>query len=345
MVDRHHLWVLVLAGALIACGEDPKQDSGEDTPSDCTPVADAGPDQQVALGDSVDLDAAASQACDDGVGSATYTWSFDSVPEGSILDDGAFSENASAEALASSFTPDVVGTYLLALQLVQGEHSSTPDVTIIEVEPGGEPPIADCGGDLEVGAGERAVLDGSQSYDPEGEALSYAWSMGAVPDGSTQNTDSIFDATTAEASFVPDLAGAYSVYLVVADGQQDSEVALCTVTATTTNQPPVADAGEGGVVPPCDEHTFQLDGFGSYDPEGQPISYEWTLMDTPEGSAATDTPCDTGAPGYLAIDDPQAPDAIFTWDIEGSYTLQLRVNDGAQWSAPDVVIYEVSDCP
>lgn len=345
MVDRHHLWCVALAVVLASCGDDPKQDSGEDTPSDCTPVADAGPDQEVALGDSVDLDAAASEGCDDGAGTATYTWSFDSIPEGSALNDEAFSENASAEALVSSFAPDAVGTYLLALQVQQGELSSAPDVAIIEVLPGGEPPVADCGGDLEVEAGERAVLDGSQSYDPEGGALSYAWTLGTVPAGSTQDSSSLFDAATAQASFVPDLPGTYSVYLVVNDGQQDSEVALCTVTATTTDQAPVADAGEGGVLAPCDDHTIQLDGFGSYDPEGQPLDYLWGLLDAPEGSAASADPCDTGAPCYLAFNDTQAPDPIFTWDLEGSYTLQLTVYDDTQWSAPDVVVYTVSECP
>ena len=345
MVDRHCVWGMALATVLAACGDDPKRDSGEASPPDCFPVADAGPDQTVSLGEAVTLDASASQPCDETAGAATYTWILDSVPAASQLDDAALSENNSVEAMASSFGPDTVGTYLLTLQVDQGEWSSQPDVVVVEVTTSGEPPVADCRSDVVVELGELAELDGSGSSDPDGDALSYAWTIGAVPAGSDYEHSGVFGSDNVEASFLPDLVGTYSVYLVVSDGQHDSEPAYCTVNAVRTDEAPIADAGVGGIVPPCDDQIVPLDAYGSYDPEGQPITYQWGVLETPEGSGASAEPCDTGAACYLAFDDSTAPDAIFTWDIEGSYTLQLVVSDGYHLSIPDAVVYTVSDCP
>jgi len=345
MVDRHCVWGVALAAMLAACGDDPKQDSGDTTNDDCTPVADAGSDQQVSLGESVTLDAAASQGCDGEAGDPSFTWSLDSAPAGSLLDSAAFSENSTAEAVTTRFSPDATGTYLLTLQILQGELLSQSDAVVVEVMASGEAPVADCGEDLEIEVGTLVDLDGSQSYDPDGDAISYAWTLGAVPEGSDYEEGGVFAADTAQAAFVPDLAGSYSVYLVVSDGQWESEPAYCLVSAIRTDEAPIADAGDGGVLPPCSEHSFQLDAYGSYDPEGQPITYQWDVLETPEGSGASAEPCDTGAACYPAFDDTTAPDAIFTWDLEGSYTLQLVVSDGYHLSIPDAVVYTVPECP
>lgn len=345
MVERQWIKGAGLVVLVAACNGNPNQDNDETTPQECTPVADAGPDQEGTLGVGVAMDGAGSQDCATS-GDAIYTWSFDSIPADSELDATAFSDNASAAAQATSFVPDAIGTYLVALQVEHSGVLSELDVAIVEVGASGGVPLADCGGDLEVVLGERAELDGSGSSDPDGESISYRWTLGAVPDGSSLDSSAIFDAEAVQASFVPDLVGTYSVYLTVSDGQQESEPAYCTVTAVVPNQAPVADAGEGGVMAPCDDHLLQLDGYGSYDPEGLPLEYQWGVLTTPEGSGASAEPCDTGIVGcYAAFDDTFAADPIFTWDLEGTYTLQLEVYDGDLWSAPDVVAYTVSECP
>ncbi|MGQ9602400.1 MAG: PKD domain-containing protein, partial [Candidatus Bipolaricaulia bacterium] len=46
------------------------------------------------------------------------------------------------------------------------------------------PPIADAGLDQEVDVGERVQLDGSGSFDPDGDSLSYSWAFISKPSGS-----------------------------------------------------------------------------------------------------------------------------------------------------------------
>lgn len=76
------------------------------------------------------------------------------------------------------------------------------------------------------------------------------------------------------------------------------------------NQKPVAvievvpEVGSGA--------TVQLDGSKSFDPEGKPITFEWTFISKPAGSLA-------------AFDNPTSPKTTFKADTDGEYTVDLRV--------------------
>src|SRR5579859_5649040 len=61
------------------------------------------------------------------------------------------------------------------------------------------------------------VFDGSNSYDPDGSKIaSWAWSLTSVPSGSQAAITAIAN-TAAKASFTPDVAGDYTIQLMVAD--------------------------------------------------------------------------------------------------------------------------------
>jgi hypothetical protein len=63
----------------------------------------------------------------------------------------------------------------------------------------------------------------------------------------------------------------------------------------------------------------QLDGSASTAPYGAPLTYSWSLLDAPIGSAA-------------ALSDPEAVNPYFIPDLVGDYVVQLIVCDGDQYS-------------
>src|SRR5262249_56976093 len=78
-------------------------------------------------------------------------------------------------------------------------------------------------------------------------------------------------------------AGTYVAQLIVNDGTVDS--APVTVTITTQNSPPVANAGANQSV--VVGATVTLDGSASKDVDGNALTFRWALTVVPAGSAAT----------------------------------------------------------
>ncbi len=319
---------------LAACNADKDADSG---PAYCPPAADAGGDQDALLQDVVALDGSASAfmdpddpdlVCNQDL-ELVYTWSFQAVPIGSAVDDGALSDNNSPTAVAATFQPDVVGTYVVNLSVADEITgvSAQQDLTIITVTSSDGLPIADAGDDQTGEVDTRIELDGSNSSDPEGAELEFSWSISSAPDCSALESDDLYNANTDNPSMLCDCAGTYLVELVVSDGVQWSGVDSATVTCTDGDQAPVADAGDSRTMEPCTDTVITLDGFGSYDPEGEALVYQWNLLSVPAESTATEAD----------LSDTTVPDPDFAWDVAGDYTFQLQVFDGDTWSAPDVV--------
>jgi len=68
-------------------------------------------------------------------------------------------------------------------------------------------------------------LDGRQSFDPEGQPITYSWSFIQVPIGSTVESSGFrpIRPNSSAVSFIPDITGIYVVQLVVNDGELDSD--------------------------------------------------------------------------------------------------------------------------
>lgn len=253
-----------------------------------------------------------------------YQWSVDTRPEDSVIGDNPFSANDDRNAGLVSVTLDVEGVYIFALVVVDDfEVPSATDYAIFEATSGVELPIADAGQNVTGLEGAEVCLDGSNSHDPGGLELGYAWSLVSVPDDSLVTTADLSAAETVEVCFSPDAAGSYAVALVVNNGLIDSEPDFAFVAAGSTNQGPEA-AAEVISGASCDY--IVLSGVTSTDPEGDALYYNWDVLAAPPGSV---TPL-----GQEAFDDPFAGEARFYADVEGEYTVQLVVNDGEDYSTP-----------
>jgi len=271
------------------------------------PVADAGPDQTVFVGDTVQLDGSGSYDVDGDL--LTFTWTFVSRPIGSnaVISDST--------AVMPTFVVDAPGTYVLQLIVNDGIEDSAPDTVSITTQ--NSPPVADAGPDQTVFVGDTVQLDGSGSSDVDGDLLAFTWTFVSRPIGSNAV---ISDNTAVMPTFVVDAPGTYVLQLIVNDGTEDS--APDTVSITTQNSPPVADAGPDQTVFVGD--TVELDGSGSYDVDYDPLTYYWSFTSIPQDS-------------NTQLDDPGLKSPTFVPDVSGLYVLQLIVNDGSTDSTPDTI--------
>jgi PKD repeat protein len=165
------------------------------------------------------------------------------------------------------------------------------------------PPVADAGPDQAVFVGHAVRLDGTGSYDPDGDPIVlYMWTMDTIPLGSNAELDNPFGDTP---TFTPDMEGVYDVLLVVSDGELESVADTVQIIAAV-NQPPVADAEADPQQGPA-PLTVVFDGTGSMDPEGGVLYADWTFGD-----------------GSLPV---QGLLATHTYSAPGSYRSTLTVVD------------------
>jgi len=320
----NHILTMVLPALLMAaCGEDEKGDDANKAP-----VADAGPNQSVGATSTVSLSGSGSYDPDGDP--LTYGWAFQSVPDGSALAGSeGFTINSGSEP-GTSFSPDTLGTYVIALIVTDGRGTdSSPDRTLVEVSIG-EAPVADAGDDQTTNTGVAVNLDGTESYDPRGLDLVYAWELAKAPAGSALTEVGGSDTDTA--SVTPDVAGLYVVALVVNNGliQSEADTAVIRVSVEDT-EPPVAVAGEDISGEDCTY--ISVDGSESSDPDGAELSYLWDLQSKPTGSATTTS----------SFADRTQANTTFFPDVAGDYTLSLAVFDGASWSLPDELSISVDE--
>jgi hypothetical protein len=132
-------------------------------------------------------------------------------------------------------------------------------------------------------------------------------------------------AATAHPTFIADASGTYQVDLVVSDGQVSS--APDTVVVRTENRRPTANAGADQSA--TTGSTIQLNGAGSSDPDGDPLTFAWSFVTTPPQSAA-------------ALNNPTSLAPSFIADVPGVYVVQLIVSDGQLESVADTVTITVT---
>ncbi len=267
------------------------------------PVADAGPDLNAEVGLPITLDGSASSDADAAAGddddSATpasaldYNWHLSLIPADSALDDGDIFYQGTANPI---LIPDVSGTYIMQLRVDDGSCTSAPDYLTLLADSGNLPPVANAGESIVLTpcAPTEVVLDGSASYDPEGQPLNFHWELTSVPKSSAVTNAVLEGRYTANPRFNWDVPGIYTLRVTADDGQNTSAPDYVAVQAVPNqpNEAPFADAGgnvtidanaacsTGGAATcaPCSQRTTTLDANSSSDPDGDPLRFHWDLV-------------------------------------------------------------------
>ncbi len=308
---------VVLFLSLAGCGSggdgflEPGSLSSGSGPINTRPVAKAGADQAISSGVTVTLEG--SQSSDDEGTPLTYSWQFEKKPAGSsaVLSDPA--------AVNPSFRADRAGLFTLSLEVSDGTLTSYPDT--VDVSAKNDPPVADAGPDQNANVGNLVTLDGSASSDPNGDDLTYHWTLQKP----FRSQAALSNSNAVKPTFTPDMPGIYTVYLYVSDGDANYWDEL-DVNVSMTG---VADAGPDQYSTSGPMLEIKLDGSGSYDTSSETVHYSWSLKRKPVGSTVT-------------LSDPSSVCQTFTADLEGKYELSLQLlHNGYVNSAADTVIVVV----
>ena len=180
------------------------------------------------------------------------------------------------------------------------------------------PPIANAGNDKTVLQNEIIVLDGTSSYDINGDQLTYNWKILEKP----QNSKAILnDSNSPKTTFIVDEPGDYIINLVVNDGVEESN--FDNIKISTFNSAPVANPGLDQTV--FVEDKVYLNGFKSSDYDADELTYFWSLIEIPDSS-------------NTSLNNENHKETSFIVDTEGEYIVQLIVNDGIENSKPSYVV-------
>ena len=251
----------------------------------------------------------ASQSSDPNYDPLSFTWTQLEGPSVSLQ------PSSTAEVVSFQAQDDYLGDYVFELEVSDGELSSS-DTVRISVK--NQPPLAQVAESIIYGmVNQNMILDGSPSYDPDGDPITYQWTQlsGATVSLSPGSTNCC-------PSFSQNLPGNYLFQLVVSDGFTVSEPVQVEAIITSDNNPPVAEAGDTIMVDLALGH-ITLDGTASYDPDEDPLLYSWTIIQQPSDNAT--------------LDSNTSPTPIFYYYQPGKYLLGLKVFDGEVWSPEDIL--------
>lgn len=312
---RRMQWLLAasVSFALTACGGGGGGDSGGTPPTppaqtNTAPTAQAGTDQTIQLPtNSVSLAGSATDAENNPI---TYSWS--ATPAGVTF--------ASASAASTTATFPGEGTYTLTLTASDGALSGTDTVTVTvqAAGSGSGAPTVNAGADQTIQLPTNSVSLSGSATDPEGSAVTYAWS--ATPAGVTF-ADASAAATTA--TFVT--PGTYTLTLTASDGSVAGTDTLQVVVQSLGNTAPAVNAGPDLTLY-LPRTTTTLSGSAVDDSiPSNNVTYTWATT-VPGASIATPSAASTQVTVPAAA---------------GTYAFTLTANDG-ELSTTDTINVSVS---
>ena len=152
------------------------------------------------------------------------------------------------------------------------------------------PPSADAGPDQQVALGTEVQLDGTGSMDPDGNTLTYSWTLNSYPTASRLRDDDISGSGNTIAYVTPDEVGDYIFDLAVFDGV-DSVTDSVKITVTESGQSGAPQAPTGLTISSETESTLTI----TWNASSGATSYKLfrdggaTAIYTGSGTSYTDT--------------------------------------------------------
>ncbi len=290
---------VIISALILFAGCTKKEDTSPREELFSKPTANAGSSLTIHTLTTLTLDA--SKSSDSEAHTLSYQWSITSKPS------NAYSSVINPNTINPTFTPDVDGEYIIQLIVKNRQFSSS--ASFIKIIASNILPISNAGEDQIISPQSLVQLSSQQSYDEDNDTLTYSWTIVEKPNSSAAL---ISDENLKNPVFLADKSGEYLISLSVHDGINSSEVDTVSIIA---NNAPTADAGN--------DRTFylqtalQLDGSSSISNNSNPLNYQWSIFTKPDGSQSS-------------ITDPNIVNPTFIPDIEGTYVIELIVNDGVQ---------------
>ncbi|WP_181373086.1 PKD domain-containing protein [Massilia glaciei] len=285
-----------------------------------TGVSATKPTQQLNVGAAIVFDATGSTDADGDV--VTTTWTLIEKPAGS-------NAAMSTSGLTSRLVLDVKGVFKVRARGTDAHGAWSESIYVIDANnvapvtmvltsvtaaPGGGAAT------LAAATGYMVAFNGSGSTDPDGSALTYAWTITSKPAGSTAALSSSSGVTS---QIIPDVLGNYVVKMTATDSAGASSSFVTTIevknrrpiAAISSNATPVALPSGPAIRLPLNT-VVTLRGTSSVDADGDALVYSWSMTSKPAGSVAV-------------LSSASGSSVQITPEKNGSYIVLLRVTDAA----------------
>lgn len=275
------------------------------------PVSNAGADQTITLPqNSTTVSGSASFDTDGTI--TTWLWTKISGPTGGIIN--------TPNATLTTITSMIQGVYVFRLRVTDNSGLTNDDFIQITVNPvvppQNQPPVSEAGPSQTISLPVTSVaLDGSNSTDPEGGALTYFWRQISGPNNATFTNN-----TMAQTCVSGLIQGVYIMQLRVTDPVGDTSIDAMSITVGGGNQNPTVTASNDTTIT-LPANTVNLTSVG-FDPEGGAVTYAWLKLSGPASGTITT---------------PNSQNTSVTGLTEGTYIFQVTVTDNVGNTASEAV--------
>ncbi len=272
------------------------------------PVAHAGSDQIVRVGEVVTLNG--TQSADPDHDLMTFSWEQKSGPTVEVVN---------SDTLTPSFiAPSSKQALSFSLTVSDGQDES--EASLVSITISNRAPLANAGRTIVAKRGSKVMLDGSSSVDLDKDDIKYQWTQ------VYGDAVSLEDGAKISPSFTMPSTSGYLIFaLTVTDGI-DSSIAD-TVAVKVSNTAPIAKVTlmTDNII---SGNTVQLDGSKSSDADGDKLTYSWSqILGSPVMLSGGDTP----KPEFTA---PERPDHL---------VFELTVSDGEFTSHSDSLVVSIKN--